>query len=307
MPTVNPIVPDGTFYRPPQLRNTLIASVRGLRVASHVLCGLLLVSLFPLLKKSTQQHIVKYWSRKLLDILHIGLETQGDYPSAAAGGSLLVANHVSWVDAVAMNAVLPAYFVAKAEVSDWPLLGRIFHGIHTLFIKRGIKMDTLRVNRQIVQLLAQGERVALFPQGTTIHGAQLGNFHSSLLQGAVEMEAVISPVAIRYHDGMGRANHAAAFIGDMTFIQSLWKILCSPALHVTLMYLPALSSTGKNRRTLAAEAQSTIYHALAKLSRNRSYFYPAPGFYPTPDRSVITTWHDAVLPTTRAHLTRAIH
>lgn len=300
MSTANPIVPDGIFYRPPQLRNTLIAFVRGLRVASHVLCGLLLVSLFPLLKKSTQHHIVKYWSRKLLDILHVGLETQGYYPAAAVRGSLLVANHVSWLDAVALNAVLPAYFVAKSEVSDWPLLGRIFHGIHTLFIRRDIKMDTLRVNRQIAQLLAQGERIALFPQGTTIHGAQLGHFHSSLLQGAVAMEAAICPVAIRYHDGMGKANHDAAFVGDMTFIQSLWKVLCSPAMHVMLMYLPALSSTGKNRRTLAVEAQSAIYHALARLSRNRSYFYPAP------DRSVITTWHDAVLPVTRAHFTQAI-
>ena len=278
MSTLNPIVPDEIFYPPPQLRNRLIASARGLRVVSHLLCGLLLVSLFPLLKKSTQHHIVKYWSRKLLEILHIGLETQGDYPAAAVRGSLLVANHISWVDAVALNAVRPAYFVAKSEVSEWPFLGRILNGIHTLFIRRDIKMDTLRVNRQIAQLLAQGERVALFPQGTTTHGAQLGNFHSSLLQGAVEMEAAISPVAIRYHDGMGRANYAAVFIGDMTFIHSLWKILCSPALHVTLMYLPALSSSGKNRRTLAAEAQSTIYHAL--------------------DR------HDAVLPTTCAHLTQ---
>lgn len=299
MSTANPIVPDGIFYRPPQLRNTLIASVRGLRVASHVLCGLLLVSLFPLLKKSTQQLIVKYWSRKLLDILHVGLETQGDYSAAAVRGSLLVANHVSWVDAVALNAVLPAYFVAKSEVSDWPLLGRIFHGIHTLFIKRNIKMDTLRVNRQIAQLLAQGERVALFPQGTTIHGAQLGHFHSSLLQGAVEIQATISPVAIRYHDGKGQANHDAAFIGDMTFIQSLWKILCSPALHVTLMYLPALSSEGKNRRVLATEAQSTIYHALARLSCNHSY--------PAPDSTVVATWRDVVLPITRAHLTQIVH
>lgn len=293
MSTSHPLSSNGIFYRPPQLRTTLIACARGLHVVCHVLYGLLLVSLFPLLKTTAQHRIVKYWSRKLLDILHVGLETQGYYQTAMVQGRLLLANHVSWLDAVALNAVLPAYFVAKYEVGNWPLLGWIFHGIHTLFIKRDLKMDTLRINHQIAQLLAQGERVALFPQGTTTDGTQLGHFHSSLLPSAIEVEAAIGPVAIRYHDGMGKANFDAAFIGDMTLIQSLWKILCSPALHVTLMYLPTLSSTGKNRRMLAAEAQSIIYRALARLSHNHSY--------PAPDSTVIATWRDAIAPITRAH------
>lgn len=291
MTTAN-TAPDEILYRSPQLHTVLIAFVRCLRVACHVFFGLLLVSLFPLLKSTAQHHIVKYWSRKLLDILHVGLETQGYYPADTGQGRLLLANHVSWLDAVALNAVLPAYFVAKSEVANWPLLGWIFHGIHTLFIQRDLKMDTLRINRQIAQLLTQGERVALFPQGTTTDGTQLGHFHSSLLQGAVEMEAAICPVAIRYHDGRGKVNLDAAFIGNMTFIQSLWKILCSPALHVTLVYLPTLFSNGKNRRMLAAEAQSTISQALARLPCHLSC--------PAPDSSVMVTWRDIILPTTRA-------
>ncbi|MDO8413059.1 MAG: lysophospholipid acyltransferase family protein [Gallionellaceae bacterium] len=291
MTSISSTAANRIFYLP-KLRTTLIAAVRGLRVASHVLYGLLLVSLFPLLKTTAQHHIVKYWSRKLLDILHVGLETHGYYPAVTVQGRLLLANHISWLDAVALNAVLPAYFVAKHEVGNWPLLGWIFHGIHTLFIKRDFKMDTLRINHQIAKLLAQGERVALFPQGTTTDGTQLGHFHSSLLQGAVAIEAAICPIAIRYHDGRGKFNLDAAFIGDMTFIQSLWKILCSPALHVTLMYLPTLTSIGKNRRMLAAEAQSTIYRALARLPCNLSC--------PAPDSSVMVTWHDIILPTTRA-------
>lgn len=292
MSTTRPLVSDGFFYLP-QLRTTLIAAIRGLHIACHVLYGLLLVSLFPLLKSTAQHHIVKYWSRKLLDILHVGLETQGYYPTDTGQGRLLLANHVSWLDAVALNAVLPACFVAKSEVGNWPLLGWILHGIHTLFIKRDCKMDTIRINRQIAQILNRGERVALFPQGTTTDGRQLGHFHSSLLQGAIESKAAIFPVAIHYHDGSGTTTLDAAFIGEMTFLQSLWKILCSPALHVTLRYLPALPGTGKNRRILAAEAQSAIYQALSRLS-----YGP---FRHTPDGAVISTWRDAILPVTRAH------
>ena len=293
MTTANLARPDGISCRPPQLGNTLFAALRGLRVVCHLLYGMLLVSLFPLLKKPTQQRIVKYWSRKLLDILHVGLATQGSFHPALAQGTLLLANHISWLDAVAMNAVLPAYFVAKSEVGDWPLLGRIFHGIHTLFIKRDLKMDIARVNRQLASLLAQGERVAFFPQGTTTDGTRLCHFHSSLLQGAIDIEAAVCPVTIRYHDGAGKTNSDAVFVGDMTFIQSLWNILCSPALHVTLVYLPALASAGKNRRMLAAEVQAAIHRALTRLSSNQSH--------PVHESAITATLRDAILPVTRAH------
>ena len=293
MTTANPAMPDGVFCRPPQLRNTLHAAWRGFRVACHISYGMLLVSIFPLLKKSTQQHIVKYWSRKLLDILHVGLETQGYYHPVTAQGTLLVANHISWLDAVAMNAVLPAYFVAKSEVGNWLFLGWIFRGIHTLFIKRDMRLDTARINHQVAGMLGRGEYVAVFPEGTTTDGTQLGHFHSSLLQAPVDGGAAICPVAIRYHDDTGQINFDAAFVGDITFIQSLWKILCSPALHVTLVYLPPLPSTGKNRRMLASEAQLAIHTALAKLSYSH--------FRPASDSTIALTWRDAILPVTRAY------
>ncbi len=294
MTTVNPASHSyETPYRTRQLTGALIACFRGVRVACHISYGMLLVSIFPLMNKPTQQHIVKYWSRKLLDILHVGLESQGNYHPATAHGTLLVANHISWLDAVAMNAVLPAYFVAKSEVGDWPFLGWIFRSIHTLFIKRNMRLDTARINHQVAGMLGRGEHVAVFPEGTTTDGTQLGHFHSSLLQGPLDSGAAICPVAIRYHDGTGKTNGDAAFVGDMTFIQSLWKILCSPALHVTLVYLPTLSSAGKNRRMLAAEAQVAIHMALAK---------PAPDhFHPAPDNTVISIWRDTILPVTHTH------
>lgn len=236
----------------------------------HIIYGMLLVSVFPLLNKSIQQHIVQYLARKFLDLLHVGLETYGCYHHATSQGRLIVANHISWLDAVAMNAVLPAYFVAKSEVGDWPFLGWILHRIHTLFIKRDIRQETARINSQVRGILEQGDHVAIFPEGTTTDGTKPGHFHSSLLQGPVDIGSTVCPVAIRYHDGTGRANGDAAFIDDMTFIESLWKILCSPSLHVTLVYLPAITCTGKNRRILALEAREAIHATLTSLSSSHA-------------------------------------
>lgn len=189
-------------------------------------------------------------------------------------GRLLVANHISWLDVIAMNAVVPACFVAKSEVRNWPLLGWLCHRAGTLFIKRDIRRDTVRINHNISATLKRGECIALFPEGTSTDSGLPGHFHSSLLQGAIDANACICPVAIRYHDGTGKANSDAAYVDDMSFMQSLWKILCSPALHVSLFYLPPLPCTGKNRRLLAAETQGSIHMALAKFSPNHSVCVP---------------------------------
>ena len=132
----------------------------------------------------------------------------------------------------------------------------------------------MRINREIQSTLEQGECIALFPEGTSTIGDIPAHFHSSLFQSAIDLKETICPVAIRYHDGAGVANSDAAFIGDMTFTQSLWKIMCSPSLHVTLLYLPPLSSEGKNRRLLASAARESIHSGLIKFFPNHAPYHP---------------------------------
>lgn len=256
-------------------RSTMLrACFRGGRVACHIIYGIWLACFFPALSQGIRQRIMKHWSRTLLDMLHVKFEVRGCMQPANMSGRILVANHVSWLDVFALNAVVPAYFVAKSEIRDWPLLGWLCHRAGTLFVKRSVRRDTVRINREISDVLKQGECIALFPEGTSTDNVLPGHFHSSLLQVAIDINVAICPVAIRYHDGAGKANSDAAFVGDMSFVQSLWKIMCSPSLHVTLFYLPPLPCEGKNRRLLASEAQGSIHMELAKFSPNHSVCLP---------------------------------
>lgn len=255
----------------------LLASFRGARVVCHIFYGVLLACFFPALKQNLQQRILKNWSRTLLDMLHVRIESHGCFHAANTHGRIMVANHVSWLDVIALNAIVPACFVAKSEIRDWPLLGWLCHRAGTLFVKRNIRRDTVRINREISEKLKLGECMALFPEGTSTDAELPGHFHSSLLQVAIDIDAALCPVAIRYHDDTGKTNKDAAFVGDMSFVQSLWKILCSPSLNVTLFYLQPLSCTGKNRRMLAAEAQGSIHTALAEFSPNHSICVPNDG------------------------------
>jgi 1-acyl-sn-glycerol-3-phosphate acyltransferase len=273
----------------------LTALFRAARLLCHLTYGTLLAMIYPLFRLPARQTILKRWSAELLGILHVRLEITG-LPASSGGqqGSLLVANHISWLDVLAINAVRPSCFIAKSEVSGWPLIGMLGRRTRTIFIERDIRRDTVRINRQTGGMLDEGECVVLFPEGTSTDGTQLRHFHSSLFQSALDCKAAIQPVAIRYHDGTGRHCNDAVFIGDMNFFQSLQNVLSSPSLHVTVVLLAPLDCAGKNRRILAAEAQAAVGATLEEqhMASNRP---AATGASPIPPRTVFQSAYSLLL------------
>ena len=118
----------------------------------------------------------------MLRMLGVSLHSEG---APHGGPALVVANHVSWLDILAINAVHPVRFVSKADVRGWPLVGWVVACGGTLFIERERKRDALRVVHQVAQALAQGQTIAVFPEGTTSEGHGLLPFHANLLQSAI--------------------------------------------------------------------------------------------------------------------------
>lgn len=122
-----------------------------------------------------------------------------DRRPAATGqgrGLSFVPNHISWLDIFAINVTTPAGFVAKSEVSSWPVLGWLVQRSGTLFIRRMVRSDTVRVNACMADLLRQGRALAVFAQGTSSTPEKAVQFHAPLLQSAVAANAQIQPVAV---------------------------------------------------------------------------------------------------------------
>jgi len=234
------------------------ASLRAVRLSAHVFHALLLACIFPSLGKESQQRTMKKWSAQLLRILSVRTHPSGIEATKGNSGKLLAANHISWLDVFVINASTPARFVAKSEVNSWPLVGWLVRRTGTVFIKREFKRDTVRVNEVVSNCLVTGEDVVLFPQGTSTDGTMPVSFHSSMLQGAIDVGAVLHPLAIFYHDGHGSRIEEVAFTGDMTFIESLWKILCLPSIDVSITYLPEIACAGAIRRELAVMSQDAV-------------------------------------------------
>lgn len=200
------------------------------------------------------------WSARALSVLGIALRVSG---VPASGATLFVANHVSWIDILAINAVRPLRFVSKSDVRAWPLIGWLVACGGTLFIERARSRDALRVLHLIAAALRGGEQIAVFPEGTTSDGRGVLPFHANLLQAAIAAEVQVQPVALRFSDARERVSAAAAYVGDTTLMQSLWAVARADGLTANVSFLPERPSLGVERRALAAQLGADIASRLS--------------------------------------------
>jgi 1-acyl-sn-glycerol-3-phosphate acyltransferase len=213
--------------------------------------------------------VIRFWSRMLLGIVGVRVLVRGEPidPRLAGGivpgsaGRMLLSNHVSWLDIYAINAAVPSRFVAKAEIAAWPLAGWLAARAGTLFVERGRRHAVHAINQAVASRLAAGETIGVFPEGTTTDGRELLPFHANLVQPALDAGAEIRPVAVRYvQDGAWAP--AAAYIGDMTLLGSLWQVVTTARLVVHVHWLPQLSRELDNRHAVCRAARAAIGGAL---------------------------------------------
>lgn len=247
----------------------LRATWRLARAVTHGVHGLLVVLLrFPSLDEAARHARVRWWSARMLQALGVDLVVHGSF---RPGAKLVVANHVSWLDIMAVHAVCPdARFVSKADVQQWPLVNRLVAAGGTLYIQRERRRDALRVVHQMAEALSAGQTVAVFPEGTTTDGHTLLPFHANLLQAAIATQTPVQPVALRYADRRDRVCAAAAYVGQTSLAQSLWMLAGGRGMVVHVAALPARGSAHADRRALADTLRDDIAQALADIdSRHR--------------------------------------
>lgn len=238
---------------------------RAARLGLHLGYGVAAAAVvLPWLGESQRAALIRRWSAHILHILDVRLQAEGMLPTADPRPALFVANHVSWLDIWAINAVRPVRFVAKSEVRRWPIIGWLSERAGALFIERGRRHDVARVSSAGAEALRGGHSVCVFAEGTTSDGTRLYPFKSALLQSAVEAGTPVWPVALRYHDEAGRPNTAVAYAGETTLVQSLRAVLAQRETVVRLIFAEPISVTGRDRRALAQAAQDAIA-TLARL------------------------------------------
>lgn len=232
---------------------------RILRLIAHLAKGIFLVwVVFPHINAIQRDIMIVGWSQELLGILRARLRLLGHIPPATVSSVLFAANHISWLDILAINAFRRVRFVAKAEVRRWPVIGWLAARTGTTFLRRSRNYEVPRLVRTVGRSLRKGHCVALFPEGTTTDGTSVQPFHSGLFESAITAEAMVWPVGLRYLRPDGTADVEAAFIGEDSLIGSILRILARPTMDIQLWFAPPLVATGSTRRELAQQAREAI-------------------------------------------------
>jgi 1-acyl-sn-glycerol-3-phosphate acyltransferase len=211
---------------------------------------------FPKLNPEQRAAQVQLWSQRMLRAFGVRVQSQGQ---VWGGPVLRVANHLSWLDILVMNAVAPSRFVSKAEVRQWPLIGTLTVGAGTLLIEREKRRDAMRVVHHMAESLQAGDAVAVFPEGTTSNGEALLPFHANLLQAAVVTDAPVQPWALRYrHARTGQPHHAPLFVGDTTLAASLLSTLLASDLVAEVRLGESQHCDGRDRRSWAEDLHRAV-------------------------------------------------
>lgn len=245
----------------------LRAWLRLLRLAWHLLVGALTVALlFPRLDRWEQGRRVTHWSAGMLRLLGVRLVVQGRAPHLRGNGALIVANHISWLDIHLLHSILPCRFIAKADIARWPLFGWLAAQTGTLFLAREKRSAIREMNATLAELLAEGECLALFPEGTTTAGDQVLPFRSALLEPVIQSNASLCPMSVRYLDARGQRTEIPAYYGEMTLAESLWRIACAEPFTAEIVFMTPIAAGTRNRRSLVSEVEAQIRSRLAEVS-----------------------------------------
>jgi 1-acyl-sn-glycerol-3-phosphate acyltransferase len=169
------------------------------------------------------------WAALMLDTLGVQLERRGD--TALAQPALLVGNHVSYLDIPILMASLPVVFVAKKQISRWPVFGDACRSVGTVWVERESGASRRNAGEAIGPYILREQRsVAIFPSGTTTTDESKPWRWGAFLI-AKRYGIPIRPFRLRYEPV-----RVAAFIQDDLFPVHLLKLLASPSVKASIEF-----------------------------------------------------------------------
>lgn len=191
------------------------------------------------------------WARRLLRGIGVRLQIVGTPPAVPV---LLVSNHRSYLDPIFVLCDTPAYPVAKAELADWPLLGKGAELAGILYLKRESVHSRAGTLQKIQQVIDRGFPVLIYPEGTTSSLNTTLPFKKGVFLLAAKSGIPVVPVALCF------AEAADYWVGRETFLRHAGRRFQQKEINVTLVYGPVLTAT--NADALMEQSKSWIDNQL---------------------------------------------
>ncbi|QQQ80883.1 1-acyl-sn-glycerol-3-phosphate acyltransferase [Saccharothrix sp. 6-C] len=247
---------------------------RVVAASAVVLSGLLVVLGVLCVRGRARSALLRRWFRALLGAFGVRLRVLGPvFQDNPGRGVLVVSNHVSWLDELAIDAVQPIRMVAKRDIRDWPVLGPLITAARTVYLDRERLSLLPGTVAELAAALRDGAAVGIHAEGTTWCGLASGRYRPALFQAALDAGVPVRPVVLRYSQGSATST-TPAFVGSDTLVDSLRRVLRSRGLVVEVHVLDEVApGRAETRRELAAlvqqEAERVAYASVEVPSPRR--------------------------------------
>lgn len=203
-----------------------------------------------------RQFIFRFWTRIYAIIAGLRIEVIGTPPRPPF---FLVCNHLSYTDIAVIRAVVNGVFVAKRDIKNWPIIGRLVGDMGIVFIDRSNKRDIPRAGAEIIERLNAGEGVIVFPEGTSSKGENVLPFNSAFLEFAARTDLPVSFAALSYRTAPGDPPPSATICwwDETSFMRHLFR-------HFSLRGYTAVLAFGDepianpDRKLLARELHAKV-------------------------------------------------
>jgi 1-acyl-sn-glycerol-3-phosphate acyltransferase len=211
-----------------------------------------------------RQTFFYYWTYSFIWSSNMKVRVVGTPPKPPF---FLVSNHLSYTDIAALRNAVPGVFVAKAEVKDWPVAGRICRDMGTIFIDRENRRDIPRAGDEIVERLDAGEGVIVFPEGTSTKGETVEKFNSSFLEFAARRELPVSFASLTYEtpEGETPASLAVCWWEDISFFKHLWRMM-KVREYTAIITFGDVPINNSDRKLLARELHDRVLGSFAPIA-----------------------------------------
>lgn len=251
----------------PTVGRTLRA-LRLVAVVTVVLFSLLSLVILPIVGRHGRSWLTRAIFRGVLLAMGIRLAVHGEIPGPGRG-ALVVNNHMSWLDIVAVNAVRPMRAVAKKDIASWPVLGWLVSAAGSVYVDRENIRSLPGTVTALADTLRAGSMVNVTPEGTTWCGLTHGSFRPALFQAAIDGGVPVLPVALRFRLRTGVPTTAPAFIGDETIIDSVRRTAALKGLVLEVHVRPEIApGRAADRRELAGLAQQAVDDVLTPAEKH---------------------------------------
>ena len=218
----------------------------------------LLITLSVLFSKiipTIEKWLPVFFHKMLLWLLSVEVEIVGETDQSKKS-NLFISNHLSYLDIPVLGSKFPVRFVAKSEVESWPIFGFLAKKGRAIFIRRN-KIDSLNQKNKILDVLSSGEKVFIFPEGTTSDGNRVLKFKSSLFSSVENQNFKIQPIVIHYSDLSGIPINRwlrplIAWYGNMDLKPHLFKLVGLISIKAKVIYLESVNTKNfENRKDLS--------------------------------------------------------